>query len=155
MAAWSYFQHVFQLSVCYVVGRTSLPPVCVDSQKKQWKNCLSAFVGTNNWIIKRCTVNIKWNLTPKYRLLQGETKAKSKLMYSGKTEKGRIRDYIFAQQTGLHSLLKEKLLQWFGSVIKMDMPRTLRRTLVLLVLYRVSQKNGWFSKLHSWLNWFI
>jgi hypothetical protein len=29
MAAWSYFQHVFQLSVCYVVGRTSFPPVCV------------------------------------------------------------------------------------------------------------------------------
>jgi hypothetical protein len=29
MTAWSYLQHVFQLSVCYVVGRTSLPPVCV------------------------------------------------------------------------------------------------------------------------------
>jgi hypothetical protein len=30
---------------------------------QQWKNCLSAFVGTNNSIIRRCTVNIKWNFT--------------------------------------------------------------------------------------------
>jgi hypothetical protein len=29
MAAWSYFHHVFQLSVCYIVGRTSFYPVCV------------------------------------------------------------------------------------------------------------------------------